>query len=159
MSSIKDRLLDPDVRPHLVRDCCGLIDNSVKSTKGFSGIAVKGAYSTVKAIKRGFVEGVVDALLDEWIARLETFEQEHVKSGRTDKLSAYIVEHKDRVAEALITVTDARAETTKHKTAAKFYNRLRPSALQHVNDAIPALAGLVDKYADGVPQGMAAATT
>lgn len=152
-SSIKDRLLDPNVRPHLVRDCCGLIDSAVKSTKGFSGIAVKGAYSTVKAIKRGFVEGVVDALLDEWIEKLEGFEVEHTQNPGGRTLTQYLVDQRDRVAEALITVTDARAETTKHKTAAKFYHRLRPSALQHVKDAVPDLAALVDKYADGVPQG------
>lgn len=152
MSSIKDRMLEPAVRPLLVKDCCGLIDQAVKSIKGFSGFAVAGAYSTVKAIKRGFVEGVVDALLDEWMEKLVLFENEHVQSGRTDSLSAYIVEQQDRVAVALVEVTDARAHTTKHKTAAKFYNRLRPSALAHVKDNIPALAGLVDKYKDGVPQ-------
>lgn len=149
--SVKDRMLDPQVRPHLVKDCCVLIDQGVKSIKGFSGFAVSGAYSTVKAIKRGFVDGVVDALLPEWMEKLELFEAEHTSSGRTDSLSAYIVEQQDRVAVALVEVTDKRAETTKHKTAAKFYNRLRPSALQHVKDNIPALAGLVDKYKDGLP--------
>lgn len=152
--SIKDRMLDPQVRPHLVKDCCGLIDQGVKSIKGFSGLAVSGAYSTVKAIKRGFVEGVVEALLPEWMEKLELFEQEHQGKGRTDALSSYLVEQQDRVAEALVEVTDKRAETTKHKTAAKFYNRLRPSALQHVKDNIPALAGLVDKYKDGLPAGL-----
>jgi hypothetical protein len=146
MPSIKDRLLAPEVRPHLVTDCCGLIDAHVKSTKGFSGIAVKGAYTTVKAIKPSFVEGVVDALLDEWMEKLAHFEREHTHKGASGSLSGYLVAERARVAEALVEVTDKRAETTKHKTAAKFYLRLRPSALQHVNDAIPDLAALVEKY-------------
>jgi hypothetical protein len=146
MSTIKDRLLAPEVRPQLVHDCCGLIDASVKATKGFSGMAVKGAYSTVKAIKPSFVEGVVDALLDEWMEKLELFEREHTTKGASGKLSAYIVHERTRVAEALVEVTDRRADTTKHKTAAKFYQRLRPSALQHVTEAIPDLAALLDKY-------------
>lgn len=156
MSSIKDRLLAPDIRPLLVTDCVNLIEHSVKSTKGFTGIAVKGAYSSVKMIKPRFVEGVVDALLDEWIEKLDAFEKEHADKRSSGPLSAYLVQERVRVSEALIAVTDTRAETTKHKTAAKFYHRLRPSALAHVEQAIPDLAALVDKYGADAPQAVAA---
>ena len=154
--SIKERLLAPEIRPLLVTECVGLIDHAVKSTKGFTGIAVKGAYSTVKAIKRGFVDGVVDALLDEWIDKLGLFEEEHAQKRIAGPLSAYLVQERVRVSEALIAVTDGRAETTKHKTAAKFYHRLRPSALAHVEQAIPELAALVDKYGAASSQAAAA---
>ncbi len=155
MPSITDKLLAPEVRPLLVTDCVALIDQSVKSTKGFTGIAVKGAYSSVKMIKPRFVEGVVDALLDEWIEKLAVFEKEHADKRIPGALSAYLIQERARVSEALVEVTDARAGTTKHKTAAKFYQRLRPSALAHVEQAIPDLAALVDKYAQGVPQAAA----
>ena len=156
MSSIKDRLLAPDIRPLLVTDCVNLIEHSVKSTKGFTGIAVKGAYSSVKMIKPRFVEGVVDALLDECIEKLGFFEKEHADKRSSGPLSAYLVQERVRVSEALIAVTDARADTTKHKTAAKFYHRLRPSALAHVEQAIPDLAALVDKYGADASQAVAA---
>lgn len=156
MPSITDKLLAPEVRPLLVNDCVALIDQSVKSTKGFTGIAVKGAYSSVKMIKPRFVEGVVDALLDEWIEKLAGFEKEHADKRIAGALSAYLIQERVRVSEALVEVTDSRAGTTKHKTAAKFYQRLRPSALAHVESAIPDLAALVDKYAQGVPQAAAA---
>lgn len=157
MATIAERLLAPEVRPLLVNDCVALIDRSVKSTKGFTGIAVKGAYSSVKMIKPRFVEGVVDALLDEWIEKLSAFEKEHADKRVGGPLSAYLIQERVRVSEALIEVTDGRAETTKHKSAAKFYHRLRPSALAHVEQSIPDLAALVDKYAAGAPQ-VAAAT-
>lgn len=156
MGSICDRLLEPEVRPLLVDDCVKLIDKAVKSTKGFTGIAVKGAYKSVKMIKRGFVRGVVDALLDEWIEKLAGFEAEHADKRLSEPLSAFLKQERVRVSEALIEVTDARAETTKHKTAAKFYHRLRPSALAHVEQSVPDLAGLVDKYGYAPPQVVAA---
>ncbi len=156
MASISDRLLAPEVRPLLVDDCVKLIDHAVKSTKGFTGIAVKGAYSSVKMIKPRFVEGVVDALLDEWVEKLAGFEKEHAERRVAGPLSAYLVQERVRVSEALIAVTDARAETTKHKTAAKFYHRLRPSALAHVEQSIPELAALVEKYGQDAPQAVAA---
>lgn len=156
MASITDKLLAPEVRPLLVNDCVALIDTSVKSTKGFTGIAVKGAYSSVKMIKPRFVEGVVDALLDEWIEKLAGFEKEHADKRAAGSLSQYLIQERVRVSEALIAVTDGRAETTKHKTAAKFYHRLRPSALAHVEGSIPELAALVEKYSQGAPQAVAA---
>src|SRR5689334_6118154 len=102
MASISDRLLAPDVRPLLVNDCVALIDAAVKSTKGFTGIAVKGAYSSVKMIKPRFVQEVVDALLDEWVEKLAGFEKEHIERRVGGLLSAYLVQERVRVSESLI---------------------------------------------------------
>jgi hypothetical protein len=147
MSALKERLLDPATRPALVKDCVALIDDRVRSIKGFTGVAVKGGYATVKAIKTGFVDGVVDALLDEWMAEMTSFEDEFQRAAAgPERFSAFLVVHRTRVAEALITVTDRRAETTKHKTAASFYYRLRKSALGHVDEAIPDLVGLLVRH-------------
>jgi len=147
MSIIAARLLAETVRPAVIKDCCTIIDHQVSAKKGLSGIAIKGAYKTVKAIKRGFVSGVVDALLDEWVEKLADFEREHVAAGGTvETVPDFLVAERARVAEALISVTDARAETTKHKTAKKLYNRFRPSALANVEDGIPELAELVKKH-------------
>lgn len=147
MSIIAARLLDDAVRPQVVKECCAIIDHQVSAKKGFSGIAIKGAYKTVKAIKPGFVPGVVDALLDEWVGKLAEFEQEHVAAGGTaDTVPDFLVSQRERVAEALISVTDSRAQTTKHKTAQKLYHRFRPSALTNVEEGVPELASLVARY-------------
>lgn len=152
MSALATVLADASVRPELVKECCAIIERQVDAKKGFSGIAIKGAYKTVKAIKPGFVPGVVDALLDEWMAKLALFEDEHVGAGGSlASLPTYLLTHKERVAEALVSVTDARAETTKHKTAQKLYLRFRPSALANVEEAIPELGALVAKYAPPAP--------
>jgi len=147
MSALKERLLDAEVRPALVRDCCQLIDQRVKSVRGITGVAVKGGYAAVKAIKSGFVEGVVEALLDEWIDEMTSFEAEfHAATGGPATFGEFLVAERGRVAEALISVTDKRAVTTKHKTAASIYNRLRKSSLGHVEEAIPDLVVLVGRH-------------
>jgi len=148
MSILSALLLDTTVRPELVKECCAIIERQVDAKKGFSGIAIKGAYKTVKAIKPGFVPGVVDALLDEWVEKLADFEREHLAAGgEIATLPDYLVAERARVAEAMVSVTDARAETTKHKTAQKLYHRFRPSALANVEEAIPELGTLVTTYA------------
>jgi len=158
MPSVKDKLLDPAIRPLVVRDCVALIDQAVKSTKGLSGIAVRGGYTAVKAIKSRFVEGVVDALLDEWVEKLADFEKKWEAQGKPGTLGELLVRERKDVAEALISVTDGRASTTKHTTAAKFYHRLRPSALSHTESSIPDLARLVDQYSAADFKPAAAAT-
>lgn len=140
------RFSDPAVRPLVVKDCCTILDRQVADKKGLSGIAIKGAFKAVKAIKPGFVPGVVDALLDEWVEKLSQFEARHAATGGETTFEAYLGEHRKEVSEALIEVTDLRAQTTKHKTAKKFYERLRPSALANVEEAVPELAQLVTKY-------------
>ena len=161
MTLLKDHLLSPDVRPSLIKDCCVLIDQHVKSTKGFAGIAVKSAYTTVKAIKSRFVEGVVDALLDEWMGKLEDFEKLFVQNGYPGgTFDVFLIAERVHVAEALVSVTDARAATTKHRTAAKLYHRLRASALAHVDSAIPDLGRLVLQYGgDIVPRAQTGAAS
>ncbi|MCA9515544.1 MAG: hypothetical protein KC635_11415 [Myxococcales bacterium] len=154
MTTLAARFLEPEVRPLVVKDCCAILDRQVAEKKGLSGIAIKGAFKAVKAIKPGFVPGVVDALLDEWVEKLSQFEARHASSGAAGTFETYLVEHRKEVSEALIEVTDLRAQTTKHKTAKKFYERLRPSALANVEEAIPELAQLVTKY--GTPAQEAA---
>ena len=51
-------------------------------------------------------------------------------------------------AEALLSVTDDRAETTKHKTAKKLYKKMRPSAKANVIAAVPKLGALVESHLD-----------
>ena len=50
------------------------------------------------------------------------------------------------VAEALVQVTDRRAEKTKHNSLRKWYKKLRGSAKRNVQEAVPGLGDLVDRY-------------
>jgi hypothetical protein len=145
MSSILvDTLGREPVRPKVIEETVGLIDSQVK-TKGF---LIKGAYSTIKTIKKGFVAETVDALLDDWLGRL----QPHYDKWETAKASTfadYVIARSDDVAEDLLKVTDERAAKTSHTTAKKMYGRMRDSAKRNVVEAIPDLARLLEKHLDG----------
>jgi hypothetical protein len=151
MSSILvDTLGREPVRPKVIEETVGLIDSQVK-TKGF---LIKGAYSTIKTIKRGFVAETVDALLDDWLGRL----QPHYDKWETAKASTfadYVIARSDDVAEDLLKVTDERAAKTSHTTAKKMYGRMRDSAKRNVVEAIPDLARLLEKHLDGALKAQA----
>ncbi|HEY6038269.1 MAG TPA: hypothetical protein VIV58_28500 [Kofleriaceae bacterium] len=151
MSSILvDTLGREPVRPKVIEETVQLIDGQVK-TKGF---LIKGAYSTIKTIKKGFVAETVDALLDDWLGKL----QPHYDKWETAKASTfadYLIARSDDVAEDLLKVTDERANKTSHTTAKKMYGRMRDSAKRNVVEAIPDLSRLLEKHLDGALKAQA----
>jgi hypothetical protein len=132
-------------RATVVADCVALVDEEVRSKGGLSGVTIKAAYGTVKTIKPRFVEGVIDALLDEWVGKLEPYFARW-RSGGQGSLGEFLTARSDEVAEDLLAVTDDRARSTKHKTAAKLYDKMRPSAKKNVAAAMPKLGGLMEKH-------------
>ncbi len=143
--TLAEYVATPPTRERVVADCAALVDEEVKSKGGLSGVAIKGAYGTVKAIKPRFVPDVIDALLDEWVAKLEPYYAKW-RAGGTGSLAEYLTARSDDVAEALLSVTDARAASTKHKTAGKLYGKMRPSAKRNVSAAIPKLGSLMEQH-------------
>ena len=146
MSTLVEQIGKPPKRPGVITDCVELIDHQVKQ-KGF---IMKSAYATIKAIKKGFVSETVDALLDDWLGKL----QPHYDKWATAKQSTfadYLVSRSDDVAEDLLSVTDARAEKTTHTTAKKMYFKMRDGAKKNVSEAMPDLARTLDKHLTATP--------
>jgi hypothetical protein len=138
--SLVERLGKDPVRSKVVDECVDLVEGQVK-TKGFM---LKSAYATIKAVKKRFVPEVVDALLDEWLGKL----QPHYDKWDITKpgaFSDYIIARSDDVAEDLLSVTDERAAKTSHGTAKKMYARMRDTAKKNVVEAIPELARLIER--------------
>jgi hypothetical protein len=148
--TLADYVAAPPTRERVVADCASLVDDEVKAKGGISGVAIKGAYGTVKAIKPRFVPEVIDALLDEWVAKLEPYYTRWRGAG-SGSLAEYLTARSDEVAEDLLTVTDERASRSKHKTAGKLYGRMRPSAKRNVSAAIPKLGALMERHVRDAP--------
>jgi hypothetical protein len=146
MSTLKDQLLTPANRPALIRDCGRLIDEEVDKKGGLSGLLIKGAFKTVKAIKPGFIEHVIDGLLDDWVGKLQGHFDRWSEAGKQGTFGAFVAKDAGAVAEKLLEVTDARAHKVEHKTVATLYGKLRPNAKEHVIAAVPGLGRVVDRY-------------
>src|SRR5215467_3478245 len=140
MSTLVEQLGKEPQRPQVIADCVELIDAQVKQ-KGF---VLKSAYATIKAIKKKFVPEVVDALLDEWLAKIQPH-YDKWSANKQSSFSDYVIARSDDVAEDLLSVTDARAEKTSHTTAKKMYHRMRNGAKRNVVEAIPDLARMIEK--------------
>jgi len=146
MPALQDKLLTPANRPNLVKDCARLIDEEVEKKGGFSGLPIKAAFKIVKAVKPGFIEGVINTLLDEWVGKLEGHFARFTEGGKPGTFGSFVAADAGGVAEKLLEVTDARAHKGDHKAVESAYQSLRPRAKEHVSVAVPGLGRIVDKY-------------
>jgi len=139
-------LLAPDTEPQVIADCFTLIDQQVSDKSGISGTALKLAYKTVNTFMPGHVRTMVGKLLPEMVDKLEPFWADFCASGGSG-FGDYLAKRGDEVAQALLSVTDARAAASGRPTVIKAYGTVRGSAVKHVEAALPAVGELVLKYA------------
>jgi hypothetical protein len=142
--SLGDAINEPTKRTAIVADCCTLIDEEVSAKSGLSGAAVKMGYAAVKGIKPGFIKEVVEKLLPEFAEKLDPIWEEGKKSG---KPAAHLLANKSQVADALLSVTDAKAKNAKSAVVRGTYEKLRGSAKKNVEEAVPRLAKLLSRHA------------
>lgn len=146
MSVLQEKLLSDETRPTVVNDCVQVVEDEVASKKGVSGLAIKGAFKALKAIKPGMVRSAVDGLLDEFVINLEPFYQRYLDAGKPGGIQQYLVQNQGEVADALLKITDGKAQTTSNKTLKKLYDKLRPQAKKQVESAMPRIGGMLAKH-------------
>jgi hypothetical protein len=145
MATLRELLGGPDKRPRLVDDAMRVLDAEVDDKSGLSGIAVKTAYKVVKGVSPNFIREVVDALLPDFLDGLEPLYQEALAKGI--KPRQHLQANPGRVADALLGITDRRAERSKNQLVKATYEKLRGSAKKHVEAAVPRLGELFERHA------------
>ena len=141
MSTLKEILSRPGARPQVIRDCEQVIEEEVAS-KGLAGIPIKAAFAVVKAIKPGFIPEVIDGLLDPMY---------QAAKAKNEPVTAYFNARAGEAAEALLGITDQRAQRAKNQMVRTAYEKLRPMAKKHTEAAIPRVAKLIAKYEAPAP--------
>lgn len=146
MATLKERLGAGEKRQQVIDDACRVLDDEVSDKGGLGGMAVKAAYAVVKGIRPGFIRQAVDSLLDDFLEAVEPIHQEALEKGK--RPGEYLKSEASRVAEALLAVTDRKAERAESGLVRKTYDKLRPSAKKHVEAAAPRMGQLLDKYVE-----------
>jgi hypothetical protein len=144
--TLHEILLTPGKRPEVIADCKQLLDAEVSSKSGASGLAVKSAYTMVKAVKPGIITESIDRLLDDMIGRLQPFYADYRAAGEGQSLDGYLTGRGEEVSDALLGVTDDRAAKTSRAAVKKAYEKIRPQGKKNVELALPRLGKLIEKY-------------
>ena len=137
MPTLPEVLTSEAKKPGVVEDCIALIDAEVKDKGGISGLAIKG-------VKPGFVKNVVSDLLPEFARALDPLFQEAQTAGQP--VGAFFASRSDRVAEALLAITDAKAQKSKNGLVKGTYDKLRGSAKKNVEAAVPRLGRMLESH-------------
>jgi hypothetical protein len=147
MATLKELLGTPPKRQAVVDDACRVLDAEVDDKSGLSGLAIKAAFGVIKNVQPGFVPQVVDSLLDEFLGAFEPLHARAVAAGKSP--GAELKASASQAAEALLAITDARAQSAQRAVVQKTYEKLRPTAKKHVEAAMPRVADLLERQLRG----------
>jgi len=144
MPSLTEVLTAESKKAAVVDDCLELIDAEVADKGGLSGLAIKAGYGVVKGIKPGFIKQAVGDLLPEFAKALEPIYEE--AKSKSKPVADYMKDNSSRVADALLAITDAKAQRSKSGAVKGTYEKLRGSAKKNVEAAVPRLGKMIEKH-------------
>ncbi len=145
--TVLNRLLtDPAVQPKAVAALAQVVESEVQNRSGISGVAVKAGYKAVTALKPGLVEHAIERMLPDFADRLDPFWE----SRGTRPFSEQLAANSDAAAEALLAVSDQRAEKPDNAAFARVYKTVRPKAKGMVEQALPQVGAAIESVAVSV---------
>lgn len=148
--TLEEALANPETRPLIVNDAVTVLGHEVERKTGLTGIALRAGYSFASKLNNGrLIPLAVDGLLDPFAAALQPLHTAHLEEGGSAGFGDYLVRHKEEASNALLAITDQRADRHDNVALVAAYRKLRSMAVRHVQEALPAVGGLVDRYTTG----------
>lgn len=146
VAALSESLLTDENRPAFIAQAVQVLDAEVSHKSGASGFAVKTGYGAIKKLSPSIIHDALDSLAPSLLEKLEPYWQQFQTNG-SGTFGELLVSQSDEVAEALLQVTDARAEKSTRPAITKVYSSLRSSAKKNVIEALPPLGDLIQKNA------------
>jgi hypothetical protein len=140
---LTDILDDPALHARFLSDGAALVDEEVGRKGGLTGMALKAGYAAIRRIRPDIVTVSLDMLLPRFAPAIEPHFAAAQASG---DVAAHFASHADAIADALLAVTDERADHADNALLRKTYRSLRGHARQHTIEAVPAVGRLLARY-------------
>ncbi|MBD8507782.1 hypothetical protein HT102_14935 [Hoyosella sp. G463] len=142
--SLREELLSQGNKDAFVAEARAVLDAEVRAKRGPGGMVIKGAYRTVNAVHATFVDGVLRALLPDFLADLQPH-WDAFQADSTEDFGQYLAQHGHSAADSLLAVVDRRAAGSSYRSVVKLYGQLRGQAHKHVVQALPAVGELIQR--------------
>lgn len=140
--TLAGRLFLPEIYPRFVDDCSALILSEVEQ----KGSVWRATFKMARKLKPNIVERTVRELLPEFVCAIEPCYADY-RAQNALSFRDYLVAHEATVAEAIISVSDKRAERIHSRTLRSGYDRLRGRAYREIIGAMPEIANTLARYA------------
>ena len=138
MRTLSEILLNPKHRDAIIADCVNRVEARVANASGLKGLGLKAGLSAIKKVKPDAVPRAVTRMLPEFAAALDPIYQRFRASGERD-FSRYLKQHAAEAREALMSITDARADATSHGALRSGYRKLRGTLAAELEAMLPEL--------------------
>lgn len=143
-NTLQALLADAALRSDFVTRGVALIDAEVARKSGLRGMAVKAGYKTLKALRPGMVAEALNGLLPAFAPAVEP----HFAAAQSEgDVAGYFARNATQIAEAMLEVTDRKAERADNRLIQRTYRSLRGQAHHHTAEAMPAVGELMARYA------------
>jgi len=144
-ATLQEIMLAPQTQPRVIDDALALLDQQISDKSGISGTAVKLAYKSVVSFSPGHIRYMIETLMPAILEKLQPYWADFQVSGG-GVFGDCLSKRGEEVAEALLSITDARAEASNRPIIVKAYKSVRGGASKNVQAALPDLGALVQKY-------------
>ena len=145
-ATLRDILTAPEIQPDVVKAGITLVDDQISDKSGISGTAVKLAYKTITTFSPDHIHYMVEVLLPSMAEKLQPYWDDFQAAGG-GVFGDYLTARGEEVSEALLAITDARAEASDRPMVVKAYKSVRGGAAKNVQAALPDLGALIQKFA------------
>ena len=145
MPTLSEKLLRQDNFPQVVTDVKALVEQELANKGGVSGTALKVAYKAVSAFAPGYYDSAVTNMTPSFVEQLDPYWAQFVQSGGSS-FGDFLAKNGDDVAESLLSITDNLAGTSSKGAVVKAYKTVRGGAGKHIQEALPGLGDLVQRY-------------
>jgi hypothetical protein len=140
---LSEQLKPQEIQSNIATDCAKLMEDQVAKKTGISGLAFKAVYGALKSISPNYIHGAIERLLPQVSASLDPIWDEGLKLGNP---LAHLKENTSITADIILSVTDTKIEKSQNKIVKVSYKKIRPSVKGEVEEAIPGLTDILEKY-------------
>lgn len=143
--SLCEPLKEQEKRKQIIVDAAQLLESEINEKKGLKGAVIKSAYIFIKTFKKDYIPHIMDLVIDELAVAIDPIHEEFRQNPEASSFKTLLCAQHKRASQQMLLAMDRRIKAA-NETIQKIYQKFRPQAQEHIVQALPRLALLVDKH-------------
>lgn len=143
---LSEQITDQQIRLNIAQDCVKLMEDQVEAKTGITGIAFKTLYKGIKSISPDYAQRAIFGLIPSVSEAVNPLWDEGKEKGNP---VSYLQNNQALTANTILSVTDKRIQNATNKIVKISYEKIRQSLQDEIEQAVPRLAEILGKYANG----------
>lgn len=148
-ASLSARILTPERLPTLNAEFGHLVEDRIRKSPGFKGVALRAGIAMLSSTKPDIVPRAVARLLPDFITTLDPLYADYhrsdpVNARKGQGFGAYLLSRREDAVAAMMQFSDTRSAGSTNQAYHQFYNSLRGTIAREADTLLPTLARQID---------------